>query len=434
MPSEQNFTLNRSIQTLFGVGAIGGMTDEQLLERFATRRDGGAEAAFTALVERHGPMVLGVCRQILRDEHDAEDAFQATFLILAGKARSIRKRDLLENWLYKVAYRVALQAKTASVRRRAAERESVDAMARSSPDAVPADLLAVLHEEVNRLPDKYRAPVVLCYLKGQTNDAAARQLGWPVGTVSGRLARARERLRLRLSRRGLALPSGLLVAALSPRAGSAAVPTGLMTATVRAAMGVAGKATAAGAISASVTSLMNEVLRTMLMTKLKIAGMSLLAAGVLASGVEGLARQLPGNSPSGAARATVEFPREPSATQPGLPSRTDETLIGPANSRRKGSKTEGHESRESEGQKVKKRHDEGQEVKEREGEREGERQEVKTREDESQRPKNREGEREREGHKAKTRERENREGERGREGHKEKEREDGREREGPERR
>ena len=352
------------------------MTDERLLERFTTGKDDSAEAASTALVERHGPMVLGVCRQMLRDEHDAEDAFQATFLILAGEARSIRSRGLLENWLYKVAYRVALRARAASVRRRTAERKSVEAMARSTPDAVPADLVAVLHEEVNRLPERYRALVVLCYLKGQTNDAAARQLGWPLGTARGRLARARERLRGQLSRRGLALPSGLIVAALSPRAASAAVPTTLITATVRAALGVAGKASAAWAVSSSASALTNGAQRTVLLSRLRIAGTVLVAAGVVTGGVTGLAKQPAASGPQPAALATAGPRTDLDEAQPVPPSRPEEkslTMTDP-----------GREVRE-----------------EREGERRGgERANV------GEKPKNREGER------VRTRERKKREGDR----------------------
>ena len=178
------------------------MTDGQILECFITRRD---EAAFEALVRRHGPMVLGVCRRILRNTHDAEDAFQATFLVLARKAPSIGQRELVGNWLYGAAYRAALEAKAA--RRRVRERQ-VSAM--PEPEAAAeaqdwVDLRPVLDQELSRLPDKYRVPVALCDLQGRTRRDVARQLGIPAGTLSGRLATARRVLASRLARVGVAL-------------------------------------------------------------------------------------------------------------------------------------------------------------------------------------------------------------------------------------
>src|SRR5581483_2852609 len=186
----------------------GKMTDRQLLERFAARRD---EEAFAQLVRRHGPLVLGVCRQILRHEQDAEDAFQATFLVLARKAGSIRSAEALPNWLYGVANRLATRMKATARKRQTREVALVD-----SPTPEPGlggeldDLGPVLHEEIGRLPDKYRIPFVLCYLDGMTNEEAARQLGCPPGTVFSRLARAREGLRARLRRRGLMVASAAL--------------------------------------------------------------------------------------------------------------------------------------------------------------------------------------------------------------------------------
>src|SRR5262249_17501866 len=149
----------------------------------------GDEAAFTALVNRHGPMVLGVCRRVLRPAHDADDAFQATLLVLLRKARPLRRPELLGNWLYGVAHRTALKARTLAAKRRARERPVVDHLAGApSPTAAWGDVRPVLDEEVSRLPAKYRAPVVLCYLEGKTNEEAARLLGCPTGTVFSRLA------------------------------------------------------------------------------------------------------------------------------------------------------------------------------------------------------------------------------------------------------
>jgi RNA polymerase sigma factor (sigma-70 family) len=212
------------------------MTDRQLLERFAARRD---EEAFAQMVQRHGPLVLGVCRQILRHEQDAEDAFQATFLVLSRKAGSIRSAEALPNWLYGVASRLATRMKAAALRRQAREVALVDC---PTPEPGPGgelqELGPVLHEEIGRLPDKYRIPFVLCYLDGMTNEEAARLLGCPPGTVFSRLARAREGLRARLRRRGLMVASAALAAALLglSQQASAAVPPPLVSTTLRAAM------------------------------------------------------------------------------------------------------------------------------------------------------------------------------------------------------
>src|SRR5262249_45040927 len=159
------------------------------------------EEAFAGLLRRHGPLVFGVCRQVLGDAHDAEDAFQATFLVLARKAATVARQDSLAAWLHRVALNVARTARTAAARRRAPERETA-LRTRPGPgdEVAPGDWQPLLHEEVDRLPEKYRVPVVLCYLEGRTHEEAARQLGWPLGSVKGRLARARDLLRARLTR------------------------------------------------------------------------------------------------------------------------------------------------------------------------------------------------------------------------------------------
>ena len=203
----------KHLSSLFRVGTLAGVPDAQLLERFVAGRDEAGEMAFRALVERHGPMVLRVCQSVLGDRHDAEDAFQVTFLVLARKAGSIRKQRSLGSWLHGVAHRVALRAQTAARRRLARETKAAKRAEMAAPSAEPgedrADLAAALHQEITRLPAKYRAPIVLCYLEGMTHDQAASELGWPVGTVRGRLARARDMLRTRLTRRGLTLVAGL---------------------------------------------------------------------------------------------------------------------------------------------------------------------------------------------------------------------------------
>ncbi len=242
MASGQFAAVLRQIDRLFTSGSVTGMSEGQLLERFVARRDG---AAFEAMVARHGPMVLGVCRRVLRDPHDVEDAFQATFLVLVRKAGSLRRRDLLGNWLYGVAYRVALRARASSSRRRAIEAQ----VGRSEVESSNGESRPWLHEEIARLPEKYRIPIVLCYLEGRTHEEAAEHLRWPVGTVKGRLARARDLLRVRLTRRGLSLPAVALIAELT-RDTSAAVPLPLIHATTKAAILLAAGHATTGLISA----------------------------------------------------------------------------------------------------------------------------------------------------------------------------------------
>src|SRR5262245_36773056 len=183
-----------------------GLADGQLLARFAAARD---EGAFEALVRRHGPLVLSICRRVLRHEQDAEDAFQATFLVLVRKADAIAKREALSSWLYGVAYHVARKAQARTVRRQARQTDLHDLPAAdAAPEVLWRELRPVLDAEVNRLPPRYRAPFVLCYLQGKTNAQAARELGRPLGTIVAQLARARQQLRVRLARRGLALAAG----------------------------------------------------------------------------------------------------------------------------------------------------------------------------------------------------------------------------------
>jgi RNA polymerase sigma factor (sigma-70 family) len=239
-------------------------SDVQLLGRFVRQRD---DAAFELLVRRHGPMVLGVCRRLLRHEQDAEDAFQATLLALARKAGSIHARTSVGSWLYKVAYRVALRAQAVARRRREGDAAGLPTLPdpRSLPAPDWAEVRGVLDDELNRLPEKYRAPVVLCYLEGLTNEEAARQLSCPAGTLKTRLAYARRLLGGRLARRGL---------------GAAVVPAALVAATVRAA---AGEGTAAGAVPGPVLHLTEGVLRAMTLTKLKVAA-AVVAAGLALAG------------------------------------------------------------------------------------------------------------------------------------------------------
>jgi RNA polymerase sigma factor (sigma-70 family) len=272
MVGRKSGAILRQMQALLGAGTFSGLSDQQLLEQFLERRDEVAELAFAVLVERHGPMVLGVCRRIMRDLHDAEDAFQATFLVLARKGRSIRVEGSLGRWLFGVATRVATRARSDQQRRRGRERSGLDGLDRTGSDAGPADIdraeiQAMIAREIAGLPARFQAPVLLCDLEGTSHEEAARRLGWPVGTVKSRLSRARARLRERLTRRGLAPADLSIVTALLP----SAPPPSLVAATTRAALAiVAGRLTSTGVVSASVATLTQGVLRTMTFTKIKL--------------------------------------------------------------------------------------------------------------------------------------------------------------------
>jgi RNA polymerase sigma factor (sigma-70 family) len=255
--------------------------DGQLLARFVACRD---EAAFAALVHRHGPMVLGVCHRLLRHAQDAEDAFQATFLVLARKAASVLKREAVGSWLYAVAYRTAREARASQARRRAQERQ-VDMLPHPAVGpAEPQDWRPLLDEELGRLPEKHRAPVVLCDLEGQSHREAARQLGLTNGTLARRLVTGRKLLAKRLSRRGVTLSGGALAAVLSHGAASAQVAGPLVLATAKAAVLVAAGQLAA--ISTPVAVLTKGVLRAMFLTKLKVVvGVVLVVVALGAGGV-----------------------------------------------------------------------------------------------------------------------------------------------------
>jgi RNA polymerase sigma factor (sigma-70 family) len=259
------------------------LKDEQLLEGFVVHRD---EGAFAALVKRHGPMILGICRRVLSNHHDAEDALQATFLVLVRKAASIRKRELLANWLYGVAYRTALQARKVSARRTAKERQ-VGEMARNqaTEDDAMRELLPVLDQELSRLPDMFRVAIILCDLEGKTRKEAARQVRIPEATLSTRLARARAMLAKRLARHGKSLSSGALVVGITQDTASASVPSSLVISIVKAAaLYAAGNKVTAGAISAEVAALTEGVVKAMLLSKLKHGAVLVLTLTLLASG------------------------------------------------------------------------------------------------------------------------------------------------------
>jgi RNA polymerase sigma factor (sigma-70 family) len=267
---------HRDLSTLFEAGLTGGLLDAELLERFAIRRD---EAAFEALVRRHGPLVWRVCRLILRHHHDAEDAFQATFLILARKAPTIMPREMVPNWLYGVARQTAIKAKHMAARRETRERRMTEL---PQPEAlqqpIEIDLHEVLDQELSQLPARYRTPIILCHLEGKGHKEAALQLGWPVGTLSARLSRARRILASRLSRRGFTLSAGSLAVLTSWRAASPSVPTSLINSTVKVAVVSAISPLEQGLVAAEVAALTKGVLRAMLMSKIK-TGLLLLVVG-----------------------------------------------------------------------------------------------------------------------------------------------------------
>jgi RNA polymerase sigma-70 factor (ECF subfamily) len=256
-----------------------GLSDGQLLDAYVQSRE---EAAFAALVHRHGPMVWGVCRRVLGDERDAEDAFQATFLVLVRKAASIVPRERIANWLYGVSRKTAIRARAMAVKRKAREKQvnEMPEPARIEQDA-PGDLLNLLDEELLRLPEKYRTAIVLCELEGKSYKEAARQLGCAEGTLAARLTRGRAMLAKRLARHERAVTGGALAAVLSQSA-SAGVPASVVASTITAAgLFAAGTAAAARTISVQVVALTEGVLKTMLLTKLKIATALLLTAVAL---------------------------------------------------------------------------------------------------------------------------------------------------------
>jgi RNA polymerase sigma factor (sigma-70 family) len=272
-------------------------SDGQLLGAFIERRD---EEAFTRLVERHGPMVLGVCRRVLASVHDAEDAFQATFLVLVRKARAIGRRELVGNWLYGVAYRTALEARAKKLRRMARQKPIADVAGPVAESPLVArELQALLDRELSRLPDKYRVPVVLCDLEGRGRRAVAQQLGVPEGTLSSRLATARKLLSARLSRHGLALGVGVLTAALGRQAPAAGIPPALISSTVGAAMalGAGNAAGVSGVVSANVFALIEGVLKAMFLTKLRIAAAWMVLIGALSIGTAGVAYRVVAGEP-----------------------------------------------------------------------------------------------------------------------------------------
>ena len=305
-------SLVRQLGSLYDGSTAAGLSDRQLLERFNARRDVVGEAAFAALVARHGPMVLGVCRELLGDRHHAEDAFQAVFLVLARKGCSLREPELLGNWLYGVTVRTARKARGQRARRRKTEEDGAVRDATAQPAAAADQAMLdreqaeALHREIDRLPGAFRWPVVLCYFECLTLDEAAERLQWPVGTLRSRLARAREKLRRGLLRRGVALSGTALAAALAPRSAAAFVSPLLCDTTTRAATAFVARHAASGILSATATTLAQEILRAMLFHKLRLITMPLLLLAAVAAGAGSLNRLL----------AMGDGPKSPPAARP----------------------------------------------------------------------------------------------------------------------
>jgi RNA polymerase sigma factor (sigma-70 family) len=279
MDNPRTETIVHVIDALFRFGVVSGLSDAELLERFVAGSgcDTGSASAFDAIVRRHGPMVFGVCVRVLGDYHAAEDAFQATFMVLAVRAKAIRKRESLCPWLHGVAARIARRALILGRRRREEAGRSSARLETAGRDPALAELSAILDEELSRLPDKYRLPLVLCYLEGDTQEEAARKLGWTKGTVSGRLARAKDLLRGRLVRRGLAPSASIVAAALTSRTASAALPESLLAATVRAATAASLGVMERTLVSGRVAALARQSLNLMSLGQLGMAAAQIVA-------------------------------------------------------------------------------------------------------------------------------------------------------------
>jgi len=286
MPNGKTASTLRQLRTIFTEGTATGLSDCELLERFASKRAESVEAAraaelaFEVIVHRHGAMVWGVCRRVLGNAHEAEDAFQATFLLLIRKAESLHVDGSLGRWLYGVAHRIALRARF-QARRRASSRPIVPTKAADDPagEAEKHDLSEILGDEVDRLPSKYRCPIELCYLQGMTYEQAARQLDWPVATVKSRLTRGKLKLRHRLARRGLAPLAAGMAAELCENS-RAAIPPALAKSVVHASA-----SRAAGVLPAAVTELTERALQMMMWEKLKVAAAGIVVAIAVAVGV-----------------------------------------------------------------------------------------------------------------------------------------------------
>ncbi len=309
MLGEHRGAVARDLEQVFGQGTATALPEGQLLRRFVAGRD---ESAFSTLVSRHGPMVLGVCRRVLGTRPDADDAFQATFLVLLRRANALQDAESLGPWLYGVAWRVASRARSGNARRRL-EEENAAATRREQTEtdcsATRREIHAIIDEEINRLPEKYRRPLVLCYLEGLTQEAAARQLRWKAGVLRGRLDRARLRLRGRLARRGLAPAATLAIADWLNSSAQAAVTQALVDATVRTAFRDLTVGRVSGTVAATrAVTLAGDLLRKQLLGRVvKIA--AVLASGTLALAALGTSREVQDPNSSAQSPASAAPPR-----------------------------------------------------------------------------------------------------------------------------
>lgn len=304
-------TALRQLVQRLGVRPPGAPRDAGLLARFAAERD---ESAFAELVERHGPMVLGVCRRILRNAHDADDAFQATFLVLAHKAARLDRQRPLGGWLYTVARNLALELQASNARRRDREKEAATVATIEPRDETAwREVSAVLDAELGRLPEKYRVPLVLCHIQGMTHEAAARELGWPAGSMAKRLARGQELLRARLLQRGLALPA-LALACLVQQNVTAAVSSTTVTQLSSAAALYAAGETTGGLITAQAAALAGTALQGLALTRWQLAALLLFGLGLLGAGAAALHR--PATAESGPPPVADRLAAEPEQPDP----------------------------------------------------------------------------------------------------------------------
>ncbi len=297
MPGDSSRQILKHLSALYDCGVTGAFSDEELLEQFVAGSDEAAEAGFSALVKRHGPMVLGVCRRVLGDRHTAEDAFQATFLVLARKALALSRREQLASWLHGVAWRVAVDARARAARRHANEKR-LGAMspAENSDEIHQTELRSILDEELAGLPERHRTALVLCELEGLSRREAAGRLGVSEGTLSSRLARAKIRLRERLTRRGMTLSAAGLALALGRDAQAVTVRSPLLDSTIRVATLVGTGSPLAGVASTSVTILTEGVLKAMLISKLKFAFLGLVTLVLATTGAGVIAQDRPSDN------------------------------------------------------------------------------------------------------------------------------------------
>jgi RNA polymerase sigma factor (sigma-70 family) len=259
-----------------------GLADGKLLGMFI---DEGDEVAFEALMHRHGPMVHGVCRRILGNQNDAQDAAQTTFLVLVRKAKSVMRRELIGNWLYAVARQTAIRMRSQNTKRWRREKQMTPMPEPQTKASEAIDDWEILDQELSRLPEKYRIAIIMCDLEGKTLKQAARQLNWPEGTLGPRLTRGRAMLAKRLAKRGLVFSVQALAIALAQNLASASLPPGVISSTAKAAgLMVAGKAVATGVISAKVAALSGGMMKTMLLTKLKTVLAVLTVVGAVGIG------------------------------------------------------------------------------------------------------------------------------------------------------